>query len=98
MSSSNTKRLRNQNRLAHFNSRIAELRKEWHRVEQRTKYQFTMEYSQWKGTPVEVYPTTLRIVTFDHRSVACVSVEEMIERAKRFSMGEASPLLPGEGQ
>jgi len=90
MGNSATKRNQRKHRLEAFMLQLPSLRAEWYRIEQLTKYQFTMEYSAEQGQAVQVYPTALRIVTSEHQSIGCTSIADLLERAETYSMAQGN--------
>jgi len=90
MGNSATKRNQRKHRLEAFMLQLPSLRAEWYRIEQLTKYQFTMEFSAEQGQPVQVYPTTLRLVTSEHQSIGCESITDLIEKAVHYSLARGN--------
>ena len=90
MGNSATKRNQRKHRLEDFMLQLPSLRAEWYRIEQLTKYQFTMEYSAEQGQTVQVYPTTLRIVTSEHQSIGCTSISDLLEKAEHYSLARGN--------
>ena len=90
MGNSATKRNQRKHRLEAFMLQLPSLRAEWYRIEQPTKYQFTMEFSAEQGQPVQVYPTTLRLVTSEHQSISCTSISDLLEKAEHYSMAQGN--------
>lgn len=75
-------------RLQLFEEALEKQRHQWVICERLTEFQYKMDYNCYSSVPVNVYPSTLTLVTHRHESVTCFSIEHLLAQVKRYSLQE----------
>jgi hypothetical protein len=58
----------------------------WSSITAHSKYHYTLLYSKFEGNPVQVYPSTLKVVDIDLESFLFDGIKSLIAGAKHHSL------------
>lgn len=84
MGNSHTKRKRRAARMQAFAEQVKKVPDEYE-VTQHTKYHYSFQRLTAGGfltDPVQAYPTTLRVVTFEGETIDCLTIGDMFAQIK----------------